>query len=205
MLKIWVIVLFLVFVWTNTVQAGFGISNARVWNEKLVPGTHYEHLITLTRSKPTEPVKITVEINAPEIKDWVTIAEGSEFIYPAGLQQFPMTVLIDVPEDAGYGTYRGKMTIKASPTGREGQVTVALGAVADFLLRVSGDVFSDFRIRSIEIPDLEEGWPIIFNVNLENLGNIKVRPSKVKLSIFDNYHQNRVAGANVLSVLVVYR
>jgi len=181
----------------ETAQAGFGISPPRIWNDRLLPGSHFEQTITLTRSEPKEPVQITVEIDAPEIKDWIKIAQGEKFTFPAGQQQFPMTVIVDIPEDAGYSTYYGKMTIKAAPVGPEGQVRVALGAQADIRLRVSGEEFSDFKIRSVNIPDLEEGWPIKFVVQLENLGNVKVRPSRVYLEIFDNFHQEKLKSGEI--------
>ena len=181
-------------------QAGFGISPPYVRNDHLLPGSHFEQVITLTRSKPEEPVEIRVEIDAPEIKDWIKIAEGEKFVYPAGFQQFPMTVIVDVPADAGYSTYYGKMNIKAAPVGPEGQVRVALGAQADIRLTVSGEEYSDFKIRNISIPDLEEGWPIKFVVSLENLGNVKVRPSKVYLEIFDNFYQEKLESGEIVNM-----
>ena len=185
----------------SEVEAGFGISPPRVWNDKLVPGSHYEQTITLTRSNPTSPIKIVTELNAPDLEGWITIAEGDGFIYPAGPQQFPMTVIVDVPEDAGYGTYYGKMTIKAAPADtEEGSVSIAVGAVVDFKLTVSGEEFSDFKIRGISIPDTEEGWPLKFIVKLENLGNVKVRPSKVHLDIFDDYRQRKIQSGDILSM-----
>ena len=190
----------LVLSWPNNVLAGFGISPPRVWNDHLVPGSSFEQIITLSRSEPKEAVEITVEIVAPEIKNWIKIAEGEKFIYPAGQQQFPMTVIVEVPPDAGYGTYYGKINIKATPVGAEGQVRVAIGAQADIRLRVSGEEFSDFKIRGISVPDIEEGWPLKFIVNLENLGNVKVRPSRVYLEIFDNFYQEKLASGEILEM-----
>lgn len=180
--------------------AGFGISPPLVYNEHLVPGSRFEQEIILSRSDPKEPVEISVEIEAPEIKDWIKIGQGEKFIYPAGQQQFPMTVIVEVPQDAGYGTYYGKMNIKAAPVGAEGQVRVAIGAQVKIQLRVSGEGFSDFKIRSVSVPDIEEGWPLKFVVNLENLGNVKVRPSRVYLEIFDNFYQEKLASGEILEM-----
>jgi len=190
----------LVFLFPYCTKAGFGISPPRVWNDYLVPGSHFEQTITLTRSNPDNPIKIITEIDAPDIKDWITINQGKEFIYPAGPQQFPITIVINVPEDAGYSTYYGKMTIKTAPIEETGQVTVALGAVIDFKIRVSGEQFSDFKTRGISIPDLEEEWPLKFVVILENLGNVKTRPSKVHLEIFDDYHQTRLKSGDITNL-----
>jgi hypothetical protein len=186
------LVICLLFSIAYEVKAGFGITPPRVWNDRLVPGSHFEQTITLTRSNPDNPIGIIVEMNALDIESWITIDKGDSFIYPAGPRQYPMTITVDVPEDAGYTTYYGKMTVKAAPVGGAGQVSVALGAVIDFKLRVSGEEFSDFNIRGISIPDLEEGWPVKFTAKLENLGNVKTRPSKVHLEIYDDYHKKRL-------------
>jgi len=191
------IVLFLSLSLVQVAQAGFGISNPHIWAENLVPGSHYEHIITLTRGDPVAPVKVIVEVDAPDIRDWVSIDKGEEFIYPAGLQQYPMTVNIDVPEDAGYGIYRGDLTIKIAPPQTEGQVAIAVGALADFYLRVSGDEYTDFKVRSVGIPDFEEGWPLTFTVDLKNIGNVKIRPTKVHLEVFDTYHKERLAVGDI--------
>lgn len=190
----------LLFLFPYSTKAGFGITPPRVWNDYLVPGSHFEQTITLTRSNPDSPIKILTEFDAPDIENWIRIDRGREFVYPAGAQQFPITIIVDVPETAGYSTYYGKMTIKTAPLSESGQVTVALGAVIDFKLRVSGEQFSDFKIRGINIPDLEEEWPLKFIVILENLGNVKTRPSKVHLEIFDDYHQQKLKSGDITNM-----
>lgn len=193
------VVWFSVFI-ASEAEAGFGISPPRVWNDYLVPGSHFEQSITLTRSNPDNPIEIIIEIEAPEIKNWIKIDKGERFVYPAGSQQFPITVIIDVPEDAGYSIYYGKMNIKTAPIEGEGQVAIALGAVVDFKLKVSGEKFSDFKSRGVSIPDFEEGWPLKFVVSLENLGNVKVRPSRVHLEIFDDYHQTKLQTGDIVQM-----
>jgi len=179
-------------------EAGFGISPPRVWNDRLTQGSHFEQTITLTRSDPKSPIEIITEIDAPEIEDWITIDKGKKFVYPAGTQQYPIKIIIDVPVDAGYSIYYGKMTIKAAPVGTGGsQVTVALGAVVDFKLRVSGEKFSDFKTRGVSIPNIEEGWPIKFVVSLENIGNVKTRPSKVHLDVFDDNYRRKIKSGDI--------
>lgn len=180
--------LFFGFFFADFALAGFGISPPRVENNWLVPGSHFEQTIMLSRGEAKEDLKITVEVEAPEIEKWIKFDKGKEFIFPAGKNQYPLIVMVDVPEDAGYSTYYGKLRIKASPLEAKGQVTVAIGVVADIKLRVSGEVFSDFKVRQVSIPDFEEGESLKFVVELENLGNVKVRPSKVKLEIWDNFH-----------------
>jgi len=182
----------LLFSWVN-LAFGFGISPPRVFNDHLIPGAHFEQTITLTQARPETPLKIEVIIDAPEIEDWIEIKPGKSFIIPAGVQQFPMKVSVSVPKDAGYATYQGKLTIRAIPAeGGEGQIAVVTGAVADIQLRVSGEEFSDFRLKGVDTPNIEEGDPIKVVMKLENLGNVKVRPSRVYLRIFDQYGQGVV-------------
>lgn len=167
----------------------FGISPPRVFNDHLVPGTHFEQTITLTQAEPKEPLKIEVEIDAPEIRDWIEIKPGMEFVIPAGKQQFPMRVIINVPKDAGYDTYEGTISVTAMSGDGEGQIAVLTGAVADIKIRVSGEEFSDFKLKKVIVPNIEEGSPVEVVMTLENLGNVKVRPSKVYLRLYDQYHQ----------------
>lgn len=168
----------------------FGISPPRVFNDHLVPGAHFEQTIILTQAEPKQPLKIKVIIDAPEIEDWIEIQPGKEFTIPSGRQQFPMRVIVNVPKDAGYDTYQGTITVRAISGERKGQITILTGAVANIRLVVSGEEFSDFKLRGIKVSNIEEGDPIRVIIELENLGNVKVRPSKVYLRIFDQYHQS---------------
>ena len=168
----------------------FGISPPRVFNDHLIPGARFEQIITLTQAQPEQPLRIEVEITAPEIKDWIKIEPGLDFVIPAGKQQFPMRVTVNVPKDAGYDTYEGEISITAIPTSGGGQVAILAGAVADIKIRVSGEEFSDFRLKNMNVSNIEEGMPIKVTMRLENLGNVKVRPSKIYLRIYDQYHQN---------------
>ncbi|MBI1888545.1 MAG: hypothetical protein HYS15_01230 [Candidatus Spechtbacteria bacterium] len=175
------------------VQAGFGISPSSFWNDHLSPGVHYEQDIYLVQGNPEADVKATVALeNAEEIKDWITIHPGKEFIIPKGVQQFPMRVIVDVPKDAGYAIYKGKIRVTATSFGGgEGKgsgVSLILGALADIKLTVTSEKISDFKVKSVRMPDIEEGWPIQIQVKLENLGNIKVRPTKIMLVLYDQGH-----------------
>lgn len=171
------------------VQAGFGVSPPYITNEHLVPGSHFERTIYLVRGDPVEELTAEVTIDAPEIKDWITIEKGLKFPLPKGVQQFPMKVMIDVPSDVAYGAYHGYIRVRViSSSKKEGQVTTILGARIDIGLVVSEQGFSDFRLRGVSIPDSEKGSPLVVLIMLENTGNTKVRPSKVHLDIYDISH-----------------
>lgn len=154
----------------------------------------------LLRSEAEEELKATVKINAPDIISWITIDKGTEFNLPKGQFQVPMTLTVNVPKTAELGNYKGNINIKiSSANGASGTgVSIALGARLDVDLVVTNVVYSDFIVRAASIPDFEMlGWPWrwpIFSrflhrarvvLNIENLGNVKVAPSKVTLDIFD--------------------
>lgn len=168
----------------------FGISPPRVFNDHLIPGAHFEQIITLTQAQPEQPLKIEVEIDAPEIQDWIKIEPGMEFTIPVGKQQFPMRVTIDIPKDAGYDTYEGEIHITTIPSNGGGQIAILAGAAVDIKIRVSGEEFSDFRLKSMNVLNIEERSPIKVVMKLENLGNVKIRPSKIYIRIYDEYHHN---------------
>ena len=186
-----ILVVFLVGIlgWVCFVQAGFGVSPPYVNNNRLTPGSHYEKTIYLVRGTPTEELTAEVTIDAPEIKDWITIEKGLRFPLPKGVQQFPMKVMIDVPSDAAYGSYQGYIRVRVIPSGgSEGQVATLLGARIDISLAVTEKGFSDFRVRGISVPNVEKRSPLVVLINLENTGNIKIRPSKVHLDVYDLNH-----------------
>jgi hypothetical protein len=177
--------------------AGFGVTPPYVRNTSLTRNSTYEQQILLVRGDPTVPLKATVIVDAPEIWDWIEIVEGTEFELPRGEQKVPMTVRIKVPENAEFKSYEGAIRIKTGATDdavSSGAVNISLGAQVDIALNVIDKEIKDFRIRKINISDLNEGhklgWlffpgKIRFGMLLENTGNIDVAPSKVSFKIYD--------------------
>ena len=173
---------------TNIVQAGFGVGPTEVWSDRLRPGSHFEQTIYLLQSKPVADLKAQIEVDAPEVKDWISFEQGTEFIVPTGQQQFPVKVIVDVPEDAEFKNYRGKIWIKTSPVEEEeGMVGISLGAIVDINLTVSPEVVYGFAFRGIVIKDVEEGQSIEVIVTLRNVGNIEDGPTKIRLDVYDVY------------------
>lgn len=186
-----VIVLILLFC-ANNVFAAFGISPPYVKNQKLIPGSHYEQRIILSRSNPDENVQAKITLNIPEIENWFSVDPGFDFVLPQGESQFPMFIKVDVPKDAKFGTYKGYINVKVVPAKTEGGVAIALGAQIEVDLTVGEGGFADFLIRSMEIPDsLKKAWPIKYfnkikvSISLENTGNVPVSPTLVHLDVYD--------------------
>lgn len=195
--KILVIVLGIL-VLGNFVQAGLGISPPLVKNHHLLRGSHFEQTVHLSRGDPRETLLAQVEIDAPEIKDWISIRPGMEFTLPAGQHLVPVTVVINVPQDAELGQYKGHIRIKTMPERPEpAPVIVALGARVDLDLKVVEEEFLSFNIRTWEILPLEEGWPVKIAFTIENVGNVKARPLKVLLDVYDHRNEILLASGEV--------
>lgn len=188
----------LFFCWqTSPVWAGFGISPPELANEHLLPGSHYEQVISLVRGQPEETLFAKIKINAPEIESWIKVEPGFEFELPKGVQQFPVKFIVDVPVNAEFKLYQGLIDILTSSAESSGQVNVAMGAEAEISLNVSVEEFSDFSIQGITMPDIEKGSPVKLILKIENKGNQETGPTKVYLKVFDKYHQNLLTESEV--------
>ncbi len=177
--------------------AGFGITPPYVRNTSLVRNSTYEQQILLVRGNPDVGLKARISIDAPEIESWIEIVEGNPVAMPKGEQKVPMTVRVKVPDDAEFKNYQGKIRVRTGPEDDQvtsGAVSISLGAQIDIDLTVIDKEIKDFRVRKIDVSDLNEGhklgWlyfpgKIKFTTLLENTGNVDVAPSKVVFKIYD--------------------
>jgi len=191
--------IFFFVLFAHEAHAGFGITPPYVRNASLIRSATYEQQILLVRSDPTVPLKADITIDVPGINDWFTIKEGNSFIMPAGQDKVPMTVSVKVPDNAPYKTFTGNIRIKTGSVdgqvgGGGGAVSISLGAQVDVEITVIDKQIKDFRIRKIGISDLNEGhkfaWlyfpgKIQFEMLVENIGNVKIAPSKVQFRMYD--------------------
>src|SRR5271156_6226275 len=88
---------------------GFGITPPYVTNDQLTQNSHYEQTILLVRGNPTEDLQAKVSINVPGADGWISIDRGTQFVLPAGTQQEPMIVSVNVPSNAKLGNYSGNI------------------------------------------------------------------------------------------------
>lgn len=190
-------VVFLFLLGADLALAGFGITPPYFRNTSLTRNSIYEQQITLVRGDPSTDLNAEIVIDAPGIEDWISIVQGDLIPMPRGERKVPMTVRVQVPSDADFKEYTGAIRIKTVPTEDQlarGAVNISLGAQVDITLNVIDKEIKDFRIRRVGVSNLSEGhkflWlyypgKILFDMLVENTGNVNVAPSKVVFRIYD--------------------
>ena len=176
------------------VQAGFGVSPPLVFEDKLVPGITIEREIYLIQGNPQHPVTVEAKVDAPEIKDWISVDKGDKFEIPAGIQQYPIKIKIQVPEGTPLGIYKGSLRITTVPNKgtEDGQVVIALGARIEIDLTVGDDVFSEYEVRSVEIETIKERDPAHIKVRINNTGNVPAAPEAVSFELVKAFSEETI-------------
>ncbi len=181
---------------------GFGITPPYVDNNSLTQNSHYEQTIILVRSDPAQDLEAKVTVNVPGADSWITIDKGTEFALPAGVQQMPMIVSVDVPSDAKLGHYAGNIQIVVSPLNAPtpGTVGITIGAQIDVNLQVIDQKMANFTVRRVTLANAEVGhsfwWmnfpaKVLFTMDIANSGNIAASPDKVTFQ-FEEYLTQKV-------------
>jgi len=194
--EIWLVVVLILLI-AGSCQAGLGISPSQ-WIEKhALRGSRIEKIFTLSRAEPKEDLYFKAEIEG-EIKDWIKIDKGLEFTMPKGEQQFPIKVIIDVPQDAEYRGYQGGVRLKSeSKTETVEGIGVALHALIQIDLTVSEEEFLDYEILQIAIPKQEEGKPLKVVLKIWNRGNVEAKPTKLTADFWDKYKSEQLESTEI--------
>lgn len=175
-------------------KAGFGVSPGALKEESLVPGSTLERTIYLVQGNQDQDIPVKVSVESKDIQNWITFKNGNEFIIPARVQQFPLDVVIKVPEDADLGNYDAFIRVSTQPKQVENsQITIALGGVVSVNLVVGDDVVSRFEVKSIDILDVREGDKPKISVTILNTGNVPVAPENSSFELFNKYGEVRLA------------
>lgn len=178
---------------TKIAEAAFGISPPFLNATYLVKGAEYTQTVYLIQDQPNSDLGIEANIEIPEkIKPWITVDQGSEFIIPQGIRQFPVKVTIKVPNDTELGIYNGSISFTTKPA-QAGQVTIALGAQLLLNLKVGNEVYENFNVPIIKPLDIEEGWNPKVLVRLNNLGNVPEAFTGATYELLDQYGSVRLA------------
>ena len=191
------VITLLIFLLADSCQAGLGISPSQ-WIEKhALRGSRIEKIFTLSRAEPKEDLYFKAEIEG-EIKDWIKINKGLEFVMPKGEQQFPIRVSIDVPQDAEYRDYKASIRLKSEPKTTETEgIGVVLHALIQIELTVSGEEFLDYEILQIAIPKQEEGKFLNIILKIWNRGNVEARPTRLTADFWDKYKSEQLESKEI--------
>ncbi len=181
---------------------GFGITPPYVENGSLTQNSHYEQKIILVRGNPDQDLTAKITINVPGANSWISIDRGTQFVMPAGTQQMPIIVSVNVPSDAKLGAYSGNIQIVVSPLSSPaaGTVGLTIGAQVDVNLQVIDKKSVNFTVRRVTMSNAEVGhsfwWmhfpgKVLFSMDIENDGNIAGSPDKVVFA-YENYLTQQV-------------
>lgn len=191
------IIMFFIVSFGDSVLAGFGVSPPQIKENNLVRGSHFEKTIYLVQGNPQEDLDIEISVDSPNITKWFTFKDGTNFTIPAGVQQFPFNVAIDVPSNIDFGIYKAFVRVNTKPKKVEGsgQVSVALGGVVNVELIIGDNVVYQYIIKSIKILNIEEGDNPKISVEVKNTGNVPASPSSASFELYNKYGNVRLAYA----------
>ncbi len=176
--------------------AGFGVSPPLIEEDRLVRGISLERIVYLVQGVPDRDIPIELEVNS-EIASWISFPQGRPITIPKGVQQFPLVIRVDVPDDAPFGVYGGEIRITAVPERADegGEVAIALGGLVTLDLVVGEGVVSEFSLKQIDILDITEGEDPRARVDIANTGNVPSGPDAVTFELFNKFGEIRLAYA----------
>ncbi len=167
----------------------FGISGS-LKLDNLRPGMSFDHQVVVSRSGYDGEMDVTIELESEEISEWMSFRPSNQFVFPAGEGQFPVTVSVNIPEDAEFGVYNGKVTFqaqaKSADTGTMG-VAINVGAALLAELTVGDSVFSDYYVRSVDFLDILQNEETQVKVAIVNNGNVPDGPDDISFQLFDRF------------------
>ncbi len=202
-IKTIIFALFIFLLASDITYAGLGISPGGMIAPNLTRGSVYEQTFTLSRSQPKEDLYFKVSVEGP-VQGWLTTDKGMEFVMPKGEQRFPIVVKVNVPEDAANGEYKGGIRLSSSsrsPNSSGGVgVGTALSAFIDTTLTVSGEQIFEYTVSMFKIETIEERSPLVVTMTIDNTGNVKARPTKVRVVLLDKFNEKELETYNFTEI-----
>lgn len=178
--------------------AGFGVSPPKIREDRLIKGSQVERTVYLVQGSPVADLDVEVTVDESEISDWITFHPGKIFTIPAGTQQYPLEVLIDVPDDAELGVYRTSVRVSQKQNSTESQVqgggvSVVVGIVVNIEIEVGEGLFYSFAVKDLNFHDINSAEFPKVDLRIENLGNIPAGPQSAEFQLFNKYDDRRLA------------
>jgi hypothetical protein len=164
--------------------SSIGVSPSQISNHLLVPGVQYKTVLVVSRATATDDVSAKVEIFGDSIASWIAFPQGNTVMLPKGVQRMNIEVLITVPQDTKVGDYKGNLRLTLTNT-KEGQINIVPGVRVDVDLKVTNQTVEGIKILYIKMLESAVGSPYVVFVQVNNTGNVEVRPDAMTLEIFD--------------------
>lgn len=182
-----IILLAFMFLGSQVVQAGIGISPANITNARLKPGSKYTEEFVLSSNDSDTDLSVSVEGDMGEANSWLSFEPGANFIIKKGTQRETIKITLSPPNDVELKDYKGFVRIKVSPVnnGNNGGIAVVQGARIDVSVTTSKLDFADLIIRSIKIEDTDTASLLKLNLKIDNKGNIPGSPDTVDIDVQD--------------------
>lgn len=198
--KVTIIILsfLLLFAGAQQAHAGFGVSPGLIDEPNLIPGSQFEYTIYLVQGTPDYDLPVNVHIDSGDgIEDWVTFKNGNEFIIPEGVQQYPLNVLVKIPEDTELGIYKAFIRVNTVPQAISGggQVVIAIGGRVDLNITVGNDIVEEYEISLLKILDIKENQDPEVSVRVKNTGNVSTAPALATFELFNRFGTVRLGFA----------
>lgn len=187
LLTLWVSLIFGLFGGVDRVHAAsssIGVSPSQISNDLLVPGAQYTTLLVVSRATATEEVSAKIEVFGDSIASWVSFPQGSTVTLAKGVQRMNMEVLVSVPQNAKVGSYEGNLRLTLTNT-KEGQINIVPGVRVDVDLTVTNQTVEGLKVLYMKMLESAMGSPYIILVQVQNTGNVEVRPDSMTMEIFD--------------------
>ena len=177
--------------------AGFGVSPPKIIEDHLVRGSHLERTVYLVQGNPEADLQMEIVVDSADIKNWVSFENGNIFTIPKNTQQFPLKVMIDVPDKVELGIYKAFVRFNTVPQkgggGNGSGVAVTVGGRISVELTVGEGIVKSYKIPSISILSVPAGKNAKVSLTVENTGNVPAGPSAASFELFNNFGNIRLA------------
>lgn len=169
----------------QALAAAFGVSPPWIENNNLKPGSNFVYVINLSANDLPDNMLVEARFEGdPEIAEWLTVLNKEKLIMSTGQNIVPMSVLMNIPENARLGRYEGNLRLSLVPQSKpvENIATLLGGNVAVKLNVVNYDVI-DYTVRGVSVEPINEGQPVTLKMTLKNDGNTDLNNVMTKGSV----------------------
>ena len=197
--RIFIVCIVAIFFIPRLTLAGFGVSPPEITEDHLVRGSHLERIVYLVQGNPEADLQMEIVVDSANIKNWISFENGKVFTIPKNTQQFPLKVIVEVPEKADLGIYKAFLRFNTVPqkeksdsSGGSG-VAVTVGGRISVELTVGEGIVKSYQIPSLSILNVSSGKNPRVSMMIENTGNVPAGPSAASFELFNNFGNIRLA------------